>query len=813
MATGLAGLLITLAATASVSLAHNRQASLERQVRERTQELSEQKERLDLVIAGTGAGLWDWNVPTGEVVFNDRWAEIIGYTLEELAPISIQTWSKLTHPDDLKVSGELIERHFKGEMEQYDCDCRMRHKDGQWIWIRDRGKVATWTADGKPLRMAGTHSDITRHKRAETLLRIQYDLVRILGATSDLRKAVNQILETALQIEGIDCGGIYLVDEHSGALDLVAHRGLSALFITQAAHYEADSPQARLARAGQPRYGSYDAISVIHDDVRHSEGLRALAAIPILHRGELIAGLNLASHTHDEIPAATRTALEAVAAQVGETLIRIRIEQALHESQVNLQVMFDTISEYLFILDSEGYIIKTNPAADHALGYQVGELLGRHVLDVHPPERREEAGAIVAAMLAGTRDLCPVPLLTADGGRIPVETRVTPGLWNGQPALFGISRDVTERTRSEEALRRSEARYRALVETSPDAITLTDADGHILACNQQAALLHGFDSAEELVHQSLTRLFPATELPWFNALAQQASHLGLVSGVECTLCKKDGTTFSGELSISAIPDKESGSFTFVGITRDISERKRTEDALRRYAATLEEQNRELDAFAHTVAHDLKNPVTLIQGYAEILIENGPGQSSDEQIKSLQTINRTAAKLNSIIESLMLLAGVRKQEVALERLDMSGIVNEAWMRLSKLAQDENAEIILADPTAWPLALGYAPWVEEIWINYLSNAIKYGGRPPQIEVGVEAQADGMVRFWVRDNGQGISREDQARLFTPFTRLEQVNITGHGLGLSVVRRIADKLGGSVGVESEPGHGSTFYFTLPGA
>jgi two-component system sensor histidine kinase/response regulator len=101
---------------------------------------------------------------------------------------------------------------------------------------------------------------------------------------------------------------------------------------------------------------------------------------------------------------------------------------------------------------------------------------------------------------------------------------------------------------------------------------------------------------------------------------------------------------------------------------------------------------------------------------------------------------------------------------------------------------------------------------VWANYISNAIKYGGRPPHIELGATAQDDGMVRFWVRDNGAGLTPEEQTRLFIPFTRLDQVQVKGHGLGLSIVRRIVGKLGGQVGVESQVGQGSVFSFTLPG-
>jgi signal transduction histidine kinase len=143
--------------------------------------------------------------------------------------------------------------------------------------------------------------------------------------------------------------------------------------------------------------------------------------------------------------------------------------------------------------------------------------------------------------------------------------------------------------------------------------------------------------------------------------------------------------------------------------------------------------------------------------------------------------------------------------------MARIVAQAQGRLAHFAEERQAEIIL--PEAWPVAVGYAPWVEEVWVNYLSNAIKDGGQPPRVELGATAPqvATGQVRFWVRDNGAGLTPEEQARLFTPFTRLDQTRATGHGLGLSIVRRIVERLGGQVDVDSTPGEGSVFGFTLP--
>jgi PAS domain S-box-containing protein len=127
--------------------------------------------RLESIIEGTHVGTWEWNVQTGETIFNEVWAQIIGYTLAELAPISIQTWETFAHPDDLKQSNELLERHFAGERPSYDCTCRMKHKDGHWVWVHDRGRVITRTVDGKPLMMFGTHTDITFRKQVEETLR------------------------------------------------------------------------------------------------------------------------------------------------------------------------------------------------------------------------------------------------------------------------------------------------------------------------------------------------------------------------------------------------------------------------------------------------------------------------------------------------------------------------------------------------------------------------------------------------------------------------------------------------------------------
>jgi signal transduction histidine kinase len=214
-----------------------------------------------------------------------------------------------------------------------------------------------------------------------------------------------------------------------------------------------------------------------------------------------------------------------------------------------------------------------------------------------------------------------------------------------------------------------------------------------------------------------------------------------------------------------------------------------------------------------VAHDIKNPLSLIAGYAGFLARSGQETPPAEMIKSLEIIDRNATNLAHVVDALFLLARVRKQEVPLESVDMGFLLDRVMARLSGLIEESKAEVVLPPATAWPEALGYGPWIEEIWVNYLSNGCRYGGTPPRLELGGEVLAGGHVRFWVRDDGPGISADDQARLFTPFTQLDHGLGAGHGLGLSIVRRIVDKLGGQAGVESTLGQGSLFYFTLAAA
>jgi len=235
--------------------------------------------------------------------------------------------------------------------------------------------------------------------------------------------------------------------------------------------------------------------------------------------------------------------------------------------------------------------------------------------------------------------------------------------------------------------------------------------------------------------------------------------------------------------------------------------------LREQVTDLEARNQELEEYAHTVAHDLKIPLTVLIMTAD-MIKDVPDLSGEESKECLQQIKSIAYEMNSIIDNLLLFAEVSKAEAPRESVHMDRVVANVQTRLSCMIRKQGAQLIL--PQVWPDALGYGPWIEEVWANYLSNALKYGGqagRPACVELGASVLPDGMIRFWTRDSGPGIPPEVRDRLFRPFSLLGCVPNQGHGLGLSIMQHIVEKLGGQVGVESAVGEGSLFFFTLPAA
>lgn len=242
---------------------------------------------------------------------------------------------------------------------------------------------------------------------------------------------------------------------------------------------------------------------------------------------------------------------------------------------------------------------------------------------------------------------------------------------------------------------------------------------------------------------------------------------------------------------------------------EIEERQQANVALQNLSGMLQAQNAELEAFARTVAHDLKTPLTGIAGLAQVVLLDLRSGRPAEVERMVELLASSATQAIQIVDALLLFAATANITPQLATIEMGVLVRTIPQRLHGLIESHGATLVISE--RWPTAQGYALWVAEVWVNYVSNAIKYGGPNPTIILGWDEPAGGQVRFWVRDHGAGLDPEQQKRLFTPFTRLHLAGASGHGLGLSIVQRIVSRLGGEVGVESAPGYGSTFSFTLP--
>ncbi|MEI8352845.1 MAG: PAS domain S-box protein, partial [bacterium] len=409
---------------------------------------------------------------------------------------------------------------------------------------------------------------VIRDYNAEALLKLQRNLANELTAPGSFMETLDRILVAGCRIAGIDCGGIYLVDAARRELELVCHRGLSPAFRSSESRYTAKSPQTPLVLAGRALYFNATRIKAGNMRAVRREGIRSLAVVPVRHGDKVVAVLNLASRTVDEIDQHLRNVIETIAAQIGPTVARVQAESAVLASERNFQSLFSSMEEFLFISDAAGKLVHMNPVAERRLGYSSAEVRGKHLTVLHPRLQRRAAIVTVTAMLAGKTDTCEIPLQARNGDLIDVETRVVRGEWNGKLAMFGISRDVTERRRVERELMERQGQLHSLVsqlgvaeETERRRIAhgVHDDIGQLLAiCKMQ---LDGLmiqvkgaawrDQVDE-IRQLIIRLLQVSRSLTFDLASPVLQRFGLKSAVE-DLCEKMTERHGVLFSIRATP--------------------------------------------------------------------------------------------------------------------------------------------------------------------------------------------------------------------------------------------------------------------
>lgn len=341
------------------------------------------------------------------------------------------------------------------------------------------------------------------------------------------------------------------------------------------------------------------------------------------------------------------------------------------------------------------------------------------------------------------------------------------------------------------------AHYRMIFSEAYDGILLLDMDGTILDANEAAARLHGY-SREDLLKLSVADLKTPDRR---DEPANRSYRFETVS------VKADGTAFP--LEVTQVPIQHEGQLVRLAIVRDITEQKKAKAAIEQYAAELEERNRELDAFTYTVAHDLKNPLNAVRGFAEIidLVKDREQMVTENLVYMMRSLNL----MNNIINDLLMLSRLRHADEVVEAVDMRLAAHAAIERTRPQIEERGARVVIDGEL--PQALGYMPWIETVFVNLIGNAVKYIGTDnpdPLIRIRA-ANHNGSIRYEVVDNGIGVDPTRAEKLFEMFERDNLVEAEGTGLGLSIVKRIVTRLKGETGVEPNPIDGSTFWFTLP--
>jgi|GEM_PF-6110942 len=351
-------------------------------------------------------------------------------------------------------------------------------------------------------------------------------------------------------------------------------------------------------------------------------------------------------------------------------------------------------------------------------------------------------------------------------------------------------------------------RFEAVAHSIPDAVITANSQGRILFWNNSAQTMFGY-TPEEVHLQAITYLMPEEYRNRHDRGMERYAETGVphVIGqvVELKGLRKNGEIFPIELSLSSWEDD--GELFFGAIVRDITDRKRTEAQLRQTAHELSTRNAELDAYNHTVAHDLKAPLNLMVTSASLL--SFKHTFEPEIQKHIDRIEYAGKQMGHMIDQLLMLATIRDMKITRLEMDMSVIAKTASERFTHLLEAD--DVTLTIMPNMPTTPGHAPWMEEVFANLIGNAIKYrADRPLILEIGGK-QDGNSLKYWVKDNGLGIPEDAKDRLFDMFTRVHPSHNTGLGLGLSIVQRIVTQLNGSLGVDSVEGEGSTFWFTLP--
>ena len=489
-----------------------------------------------------------------------------------------------------------------------------------------------------------------------------------------------------------------------------------------------------------------------------------------------------------------------------------RAQEALRQANAYNRSLLEASLDPLVTIGPDGKITDVNAATEVVTGCTRATLIGTDFSDYFTDPEKARAGYQQVFREGFVRDY-PLELRHRDG-------RITSVLYNASVyrdesgdvvGIFAAARDITQRRQAEEALRQSEQRFSSMLEAVRDyAIIFLELDGRVARWNKGAERIKGY-RAEEIVGQHFSRFYPPPDIA--NGKPELELQVATSEGRfedEDWRVRKDGSRFWANVVVTALRDASGKVSGFVKITRDLTARKEAENELKRYAEELKRSNQELEHFAHVASHDLQEPLRTVSSFSQLLARRYKGKLDAEADEFITFIVDGATRMQTLINDLLAFSriGMRGNPFAL--VDCGEIFNAAKENL-EVAIAENGAVITNDPL--PALVADQTQLTQLFQNLFSNAIKF--RRPEEAPRIHVSAvwhDGAWQFSVRDNGIGIAPQYFDRIFVIFQRLHgREEYPGTGIGLAICKKIVQRHGGRMWVESGTGTGSTFYFTIP--
>lgn len=491
-------------------------------------------------------------------------------------------------------------------------------------------------------------------------------------------------------------------------------------------------------------------------------------------------------------------------------------EAALRESEAIFAKVFHATPTMVVISTlNEGRFIEINDAVERNWGCRRDEIIGRTAQDIGIWENFAERAAVVAALRKGT------VVQNREATFRGINGKVFTGLISmelidvrGETCLLSIINDITDRKRVETALQESEAKFAKAFHAAPSVFSLTDlADGRFIEVNEAFEKAFGY-TRQEIIGKTSIELhiweYPEDRTTMTQALRAE----GRVRNFEASFRDKAGRVLVGLYSSELI--EINGKMCLLSIMNDVTSRKRMEEKieilntdLASRAQELEDANRELEAFNYTVSHDLRSPLTGINGFCQLILDMYGNELSDQCASHVREIHNSSLRMDQLITTLLDFSHLSRCTMNLETVDLSALANGAATQLKMTDPRRNVTFAIAEGLK---AVGDARLIRVVMDNLLGNAWKYTAKQEKalIEFGCVVR-HGALTYFVRDNGVGFTMADTSKLFQPFQRLSRTtDFPGHGIGLATVQRIIQRHAGRVWAEGNPGKGATFHFTL---